>query len=32
MLGLRRQTFTYKLRRFEIEHPVLDQMDEDDVS
>lgn len=31
MLGLRRQTFTYKLRRFDIEHPGLDGADEDDA-
>ena len=28
-LGLRRQTFTYKLRRFDIAHPELDQLDEE---
>jgi hydrogenase-4 transcriptional activator len=30
MLGLRRQTFTYKLRRFDIEPPEQDISDEDD--
>jgi hypothetical protein len=30
MLGLRRQTFTYKLRRFDIEHPELGDVDEVD--
>ncbi|HEX8177031.1 MAG TPA: sigma 54-interacting transcriptional regulator [Pyrinomonadaceae bacterium] len=29
MLGLRRQTFTYKLRRFDIEHPGMDGADDD---
>jgi hydrogenase-4 transcriptional activator len=30
MLGLRRQTFTYKLRRFDIEHPDLDMLGDDE--
>jgi hydrogenase-4 transcriptional activator len=31
MLGLRRQTFTYKLRRFDIEHPELGGPEEDEA-